>query len=383
MLAEHAAGLRLQSTFKRAGVVELTLSPVTTPKPQADEVVVRVEAAPINPSDLMVLFGPADMSTVRMSGTSAFPVVIADVPPRALDALSKAGRLDQPTGAGNEGAGVVVEAGESGAAQALVGRSVAIFGEPTYSQFRCVKAEECLILPEGIAPSEGASSFVNPLTALGMLETLRAEGHTALVHSAAASNLGQILVKLCQVDGIELVNIVRTREQENLLRSLGALYIVNSSSPSFTNDLTAAIGATGATLAFDATGGGTLAGQILKAMEIALSRKSQRQLTGYGTAFHKQVYIYGGLDPAPTELRLNFGMAWGISGWLLFNFIEEIGPKAARTLKERVASEIRTTFASSYTRTVSLRQALQPEEIAVYGKRATGQKYLINPSKDI
>lgn len=383
MQTEHGAGLRLQSTFKRAGTVELTLSWIETPIPQTDEVVVRVEAAPINPSDLMVLFGPADMSTVRMSGTPAHPVVIADLPPRALAALGGAGRMDQPTGAGNEGAGVVVGAGDSGAAQALIGKTVAIFGEPMYTQFRCVKAEDCLILPKGVAPSEGASSFVNPLTALGMLETLRAEGHTALVHSAAASSLGQILVRLCQVDRIELVNIVRNRDQEHLLRSLGARYIVNSSNPSFANDLTAAVSETGATLAFDATGGGALASQILRSMEIALSRKSKRQLTGYGTTTHKQVYIYGGLDRAPTELRLNFGMAWSLSGWLLFNFIEKIGPQAARTLKERVASEIRTTFSSSYARIVSLREALQPEEIAVYERRTTGQKYLINPNKGI
>lgn len=142
-----------------------------------------------------------------------------------------------------------------------------------------------------------------------------------------------------------------------------------------------AIAATGATLAFDATGGGKLAGQILSCMEAALNRNAA-EYSRYGSTTHKQVYIYGGLDTGPTEFNRNFGMAWGMGGWLLFPFLQKIGPAAAQALKQRVAAQLKTTFASRYAGEVSLAQALQLERIAVYGKRATGAKYLINPNQD-
>jgi NADPH2:quinone reductase len=283
---------------------------------------------------------------------------------------------------GNEGAGVVVEAGSSAAAQALLGKTVAVLGGAMYSQFRCVKAEQCLVLPAGTTAAEGASCFVNPLTALGMVETMRREGHTALVHTAAASNLGQMLNRVCLKDGIGLVNIVRKPEQEALLRASGARHVCNSDSPTFAADLTEALVETGATIAFDAIGGGKLAGQILSAMEAALNRKA-KEYSRYGSTTHKQVYLYGSLDIAPTQVNRNFGMAWGIGGWLLFPFLQRIGAAAAQTLRERVAAELKTTFASAYAGELSLAEALSLAAITQYGPRSTGAKVLINPNKHL
>jgi NADPH2:quinone reductase len=370
-------GLQLRSLVKHSGVLELSLEEVDTPAPKADEVIVRVEASPINPSDLGLLFGGADMSTAKASGTVERPVITAQIPQNMLRAM--AARVDQSLPAGNEGAGVVVAAGESPAAQALLGKVVAILGGAMYAQYRCIKASQCLVLPAGTTPAEGASCFVNPLTALGMVETMRLEGHKALVHTAAASNLGQMLVKICLKDGIPLVNIVRKQEQVEQLKAIGAEHVCNSSAPDFMEQLTEALVATGATIAFDATGGGRLAGQILTCMEAALNRTA-KEFSRYGSTTHKQVYIYGGLDRSPTELNRNFGMAWGIGGWLLTPFLQKIGPQAAQKLRERVAAEIKTTFASHYTKVVSLREALTLEAIAVYGAQATGQKYLVNPN---
>jgi NADPH:quinone reductase len=372
------SGLQLRSTLKQDGVIELSLISVPTPQPGPDEVIVRVEAAPLNPSDMGLLFAGADMSAAKASGTAGRPVVQAPVLPAAMQAL--AGRLEQSLPAGNEGAGLVIEAGDSPAAQALLGKTVAMAGGSMYSQYRCIKAAECLILPAGTTAIEGAACFVNPLTVLGMVETMRLEGHTALVHTAAASNLGQMLIKLCHQDNIGLVNVVRRPEQVEMLKQAGAQYVCDSSAPSFTDDLVEAIAATGATLAFDATGGGKLAGQILTAMEVAATRTAP-VYSRYGSTVHKQVYIYGGLDRGPTEFNRTFGMAWGIGGWLLTPFLQKVGPQAAQVLRERVAAEIKTTFASTYAKEVSLVEALQLQEIAVYAKQATGDKYLINPNK--
>ena len=371
-------GLQLRSTIKREGVVEISLVSVPTPQPRADEVLVRVEASPLNPSDLGLLFGGADPTTAEASGSAERPIVTAKIPPAAMTAMS--GRLEQSLPVGNEGAGVVIQAGDSPAAQSLLGKAVAMFGGGMYSQFRCIKAADCLVLPPGTTAAEGASCFVNPLTALGMVETMRREGHTALVHTAAASNLGQMLNKLCLKDDVGLVNIVRRPEQVELLQRIGARYVCDSSAPRFMDDLVEAIAETGATLAFDAIGGGRLAGQILTAMEMALTRQAPGY-SRYGSTTHKQVYIYGGLDRGPTEFNRTFGMAWGIGGWLLTPFLQKIGADATQALKERVAAEIKTTFASTYTKEISLIEALQPREIAVYAKLATGEKYLINPNK--
>ncbi|MAE95054.1 MAG: NADH oxidase [Deltaproteobacteria bacterium] len=375
-----SSALQMQSLVREDGTLEVSLAEVETPVPGPDEVLVRIEAAPINPSDLGLLFGPADMSTASAGGTAERPVLRAEIPPGLMKAV--AARVGHALPVGNEGAGIVVEAGGSDAAQALLGRTVAILGGSMYSQLRCVPAGFCLPLPEGTAPAEGASCFVNPLTALGMVETMKLEEHSALVHTAAASNLGQMLNKVCLRDGIPLVHIVRKAEHVELLKRLGAKHVCNSSDDGFMNDLTEALVETGATLAFDATGGGRLASQILTCMERAASR-TESGFSRYGSTTHKQVYIYGGLDPQPTELIRNYGIAWGIGGWLLPPFLQRIGPARAQELREQVASEIKTTFASHYTKEVSLAEALQLEAVRAYGQQATGQKYLIDPSKGL
>lgn len=370
-------GLQLRSKIDRNGQLELSLVSVDVPAPASDEILIQIQAAPINPSDIGLLFGAADLRALTASGTAALPVVTAPVPAGAMKAM--AGRLDQSLPVGNEGAGVVVAAGDSPAAQALLGQTVAALGGAMYSQYRCVKVDQCLALPAGTTAAEGASCFVNPLTALGMVETMRREGHKALVHTAAASNLGQMLNRICQKDGIALVNIVRKPDQAALLRSQGATHVCDTSAPDFMESLTQALVDTGATLAFDAIGGGKLAGQILGAMEAAVNRTAS-EYSRYGSNVHKQVYIYGGLDTGPTEVVRNFGMTWGMGGWLLFPFLMKAGPATVQTLKARVAAELKTTFASHYAREVSLAGALSPSEIAVYGQRATGTKVLINPS---
>jgi NADPH2:quinone reductase len=369
--------LQIRSLIRRSGELELSLQEDALVQPAANEVVVRVEAAPINPSDQGLLFGGADLRNARAGGTPARPIVTAPVPEAALKGL--AGRVDQSMRVGNEGAGVVVAAGAS--AQALLGKTVAMVGGAMYSQYRRIDAAQCMALPPGATPAEGASAFINPLTALGMVETMRREGHKALVHTAAASNLGQMLNRICIADGIGLVNIVRRQEQEDMLRALGAKYVCNAASPGFMQDLTDAIAATGATLAFDATGGGKLAGQILNAMEAALNRATPAtEYSRYGSTKHKQVYLYGSLERGPTEFTRGFGMAWGMGGWLLFSYMRKIGAEGEAKLKARVAAELKTTFASRYTRQVSMTEALSLAEIAVYSRQATGEKYLLNPN---
>ena len=372
--------LQLRSLIKSSGELELSLADVPMPVPGAAEVLVRMLAAPMNPSDLGLLFGVADLSTATASGSASRPVITAKVPEKLMKSM--AGRMDESMPVGNEGAGVVVQAGAAPEAQALLGKTVAILGGAMYSQFRCIQATQCLPLPDGTKPADGASCFVNPLTALGMVETMRREGHKAIVHTVGASNLGQMLNRICLQDGIDLVNIVRKPEQETLLRRQGARFICNSSAPTFVDDLTNALVATGATIAFDAIGGGKLAGQLLGCMEAAANRNA-KEYSRYGSTTYKQVYIYGGLDRGATEIVRNFGMTWGMGGWLLFPFLQKIGNAAAQKLRERVVAELTTTFASSYTREVSMAEALTLEAIAVYGKQATGAKFLVNPSMAI
>jgi NADPH:quinone reductase-like Zn-dependent oxidoreductase len=377
-MSDGKTGLQLRSLIKKSGELEISLVDVPTPEPADDEVVVRIEAAPINPSDLGLLVGAADMSTAKASGTKEAPVITAKVPDGAMRAMGA--RLDQSLPVGNEGAGVVIKTGSSDAAKALMGKTVAMIGGAMYAQYRTLKARDCQPLPEGTTAAEGASWFVNPLTALGMTETMRREGHKALVHTAAASNLGQMLNKICIKDGIGLVNIVRSKEQAEILKKIGAKHVVDSSVPSFLDDLTAALVETGATIAFDAIGGGKLAGDILNCMEIAIN-KTAKEYSRYGSSVHKQVYVYGALDIRPIELPRGFGMAWGVGGWLLTPFLQKIGPADIGRLRQRVVSELKTTFASHYTKVVSLQEALDPANIAVYAKRATGEKFLIDPNK--
>ncbi len=366
--------LQMQSTVRSDGHLELAVAEVPQPEPGADEVLIRVEAAPINPSDLGLLLGRADPASAEALADGSG--VRLELPPEA--AAMMAVRTDRPMACGNEGAGVVVAAGESAAAQALLGKTVATWRGAMYSQFKRSRADECLVLHQGTTPAEAASCFVNPLTVLGMVETMRLEGHTALVHTAAASNLGQMLQKVCTAEGIGLVNVVRRAEHVELLRGIGAAHVVNSSLDSFENDLVEALSETGATLAFDATGGGRLGGQILAAMEVAQARAGG-PATPYGTAVHKQVYIYGGLQRGTTVFERAFGMAWGMGGWLLPLFLNRVGPEVAERLRQRVADEIGTTFASSYAKTVSLAEAVSPAAVAAYGRMATGEKYLVDP----
>jgi NADPH:quinone reductase-like Zn-dependent oxidoreductase len=377
-MSDGTSGLQLRSLLKKSGELELSLVEITTPEPGPDEVVVRVEAAPINPSDLGLLIGPADMSTAKVSGTREGPVITAKMPDAAMGAMTA--RLDESMPVGNEGAGVVIKTGSSDAAKALLGKTVSMIGGAMYAQYRCLRVNECMPLPDGTTPAEGASCFVNPLTALGMTETMRREGHKALVHTAAASNLGQMLNKICLKDGIGLVNIVRSKEQADILHKIGAKHVVDSTAPTFIDDLTNALVETGATIAFDAIGGGRLAAQILTCMETAISRTA-KAYNRYGSSVHKQVYVYGGLDPRPMELNRAFGMAWGVGGWLLFAFLMKIGKADGQKLRARVVAELKTTFASHYTQVVSLQETLQLDKIAIYNKRATGEKFLINPHK--
>jgi len=354
--------LQIQSLVTKEGTLELSLATIPVPKPADDEVLVRVEASPINPSDLGLLFGMADMTTAAASGSPDSPVVTAMIP----EGLRKvvAARAGQSLPVGNEGGGVVVEAGTNEEAQALLGKTVGILGGAMYTQYRVVKAKQCLMMHDGVTSAESASCFVNPLTALGMVETMKAEGFTAL----------------CLKDGVDLVNVVRKQEQVDLLKGIGAKYVCNSSSDSFMKDLTDAYAETDAYIAFDATGGGKLAGQLLTAMEAA-AMKSAGDYNRYGSDQFKQVYIYGGLDRSPTTLNRNFGFSWNLGGWLLTPFLQKVGFEEAEKLRQRVADEIKTTFASHYTQEVSLAEALSLDAISVYGQQSTGEKYLINPNK--
>ena len=368
--------IQLTSTISEDNKLTLALQEIDMPQPGADEVVVRIEAAPLNPSDLAVMFSVADMSTAVQSGTDENPVITADVPAAFMPSVKT--RVSKATPVGNEGAGTVVAAGSSDAAQALMGKTVAVIGGGTYRQYLCANVQSCLELKEGTTAKEGASSFVNPLTALAMVETMRAEGHKAIVHAAAASSLGQMLNRICMADGVDLVNIVRKDTQEKLLRDMGAKYVVNSSSETFLADLTAAIVETGATISFDPIGGGKLTSDILNCMEAAITRDVE-EYSVYGSNTFKQAYIYGALNRGPITLVRNFGFSWGVNGFLLFNALGKLGTKTVVKMRQRVAEEITTTFASSYTHEVSLAEVLHLQSIAAYGKQATGEKYLIKP----
>ena len=373
-----ASYAQMLSTVNSNGELRLALAQVDMPTPGPDEVVIKIEATPINPSDLGVMFGWSTTTDASTSGSGKDSVLTAPVSPQGMQIMKA--RIDQSLPVGNEGAGTVVAAGDSELATSLMGKVVAVMGGGMYAEYRCVKANMCLPLLPGNTAKDGASSFINPLTALAMLETMRMEGHTALVHTAAASNLGQMLNRICIADGVELVNIVRKEEQAEILRGLGAKYIVNSSSEDFMSELTNAIHATGATLAFDATGGGTLASNILSAMEAAAAR-TPGAYSIYGSIKHKQVYLYGGLNTSETTLTRGYGMAWGVGGWLLPSFMARVGMKVVMGLQARVAKELTTTFASHYTNEVSLEEALQAETVGNYIAKATGEKFVICPQK--
>ena len=370
----------IRSKVTSEGNIEISIATVAKPIPSDDEVLIRVEAAPINPSDLGLLlsFG-ADLTSINVTGSGDETVTSMKIHPGLMGAMKP--RLDESMQVGNEGSGVIVEAGVN--AKDLIGKTVGLAGGSMYSQYRCVPAASCLVMNDGTSSSEAASSFVNPLTALAFIETMKMENHTAIVHTAAASNLGQMLVKICKADSVSLVNIVRKQEQVDILKNIGAEHICNTSDPDFMETLVTALIATGATLGFDATGGGNggeLPGQILAAMEIA-ANKTAKEYSRYGSDTYKQVYIYGGLDQSPTILKRAFGMSWGLGGWLLTPMIGKIGMERFGQMRQRVAKEITTTFASTYVQEVSFEEMLQPEIIKSYAKQATGKKYLVTPQK--
>ena len=376
-MSEVKKSVRLNSIVQSDGFLKAQLETIDRPSPRADEVVIEVQATPINPSDLGAFFAGADLSKAKTSGTKEMPILTAPINDTALRASKQ--RLDIPVPVGNEGAGVVVATGDSSAAQALMGKTVAALGGGMYTKHRCLPAKACLVLEPGVTPRDGASCFVNPLTALGMVETMRLEGHSALIHTAAASNLGQMLIKLCAAESVPLVNIVRTPGQVDLLRNLGAPFVCNSSNPDFLDTLTEALDSTKATLAFDAVGGGSLASQILTCME-RVAGSNTKPSDRYGSTQHKQVYLYGMLDADETRLDRTYGMAWGIGGWLMPNFLTRIGGDKAQELRQRVSREIKTTFSSQYTQEISLAEALNSDIARRYLEKSTGEKFLINPS---
>ena len=371
-------GLQLRSLIKPEGELELSLAEVDLPTPGPGDVIIKVEATPINPSDLGLLIGAGDIRTAVQSGTADRPVITAKVPEAGLRAMKA--RIGQSLGVGNEGAGTVVAAGESEAAQALLGKRVTGLGGEFYSEYRMLNVGQVMELPEGATAEQGASCYVNPLTALSFVETMREMGHESLVHTAAASNLGQMLNKICIKDGVPLVNIVRKEEQAEILRDIGAKHIVNSTSPTFMEDLIAALMETGATLGFDAIGGGPLAGQLLIAMEAAASRK-MKEYSRYGSGQQTQVFIYGRLDMSPTQVPPGVGFAWNLSGYLLTPFLQKAGKEVRARMYKRVMDELTTTFASHYTERISLAEALNLETLKAYDAKATGEKYLITPNR--
>ena len=370
----------IRSMVTSDGNIEISIAKVEMPKPGDDEVLIEVHAAPINPSDLGLLLSfAADLSTINVSGSGDETVTSMKIHPALMGAMKP--RIDESMPVGNEGSGIVIDAGAN--AKELIGKTVGLAGGSMYSQYRCVPAANCLVMEEGTSPAEAASSFVNPLTALAFIETMKMENHTAIVHTAAASNLGQMLVKICKNDDIPLVNIVRKQEQVDILKDIGAELVCNTSDSNFMESLVSALVTTGATLGFDATGGGNggeLPGQILAAMEVA-ANKTAKEYSRYGSDTYKQVYIYGGLDQSPTILKRSYGMSWGLGGWLLTPMIGRIGMEKFQAMRARVAKEIKTTFASSYANEISFEEMLQPEIIKSYAKQATGQKYLVNPQK--
>ncbi|MET3710702.1 NADPH:quinone reductase-like Zn-dependent oxidoreductase [Sphingomonas trueperi] len=366
-------GRELRSTLSEDGTLRLSLEQATYGEPAADEVIVRIEAAPINPSDLGLLLGPAQVDTLRQEGDA----LLFEVQKGRLGSMKA--RLGQSMPVGNEGAGTVVAAGAEAAA--LMGKRVAAVGGAMFADYRVLKARDVVELPEGTAAADGAAIFVNPLTALGFVETMRRDGHSGIVHTAAASNLGQMLQKICLADGVPLVNIVRSEEQAAILRDIGATHVVNSRDEDFRGRLTDAVAETGATVAFDAIGGGTLGSDILQAMEAAAVRK-MTEYSRYGSEQFKQLYIYGALDMAPTTLnRLAFGFQWSVSGWLLTPFLRRAGMATLGAMRQRILAELTTTFASRYTRTIGLAETLQPDVLRAYERKATGEKFLIDPGR--
>lgn len=364
-------GKQLTTQLDADGTLTVQLNDKTWEAPQGTQVLIRVEATPINPSDLGLLFASADMENAAYSPGK----VVAKMPDNATRAMKARHGLAMP--AGNEAAGVVVAAGDDPAAQTLMGKRIACVPGTAYADYALCDASMAFAVDDGVSAEQAASSFVNPMTALGFTETMKMEGFTGIVHAAAASNLGQMLVKICQQDGIPLVNIVRSAEQVKILKDLGATHVLNMTDADFMAQLTDAIAETKAMIGFDPIGGGTLAGQILTAMEAAASRGMA--FSRYGSSSPKKVYIYGALDLGPTILNRAFGLTWDLGGWLLTPFMMKAGMEVVGRMRARVMRDLTTTFASHYKAQVSLEGMLTREAIAEYNARRTGEKYLVVP----
>ncbi len=367
---------QLFSTVTDDGRLVLSVEPLEVPAPADDEVVVAMQAVPINPSDLGLLTGPADLSTARRETVAGHPAFVADLAAAARRMV--ASRVGKKLSVGNEGAGTVVAAGS--AARALLGRVVTVVGGSMLRTHRVMKAKRVVALPEGAAPAEGASLFVNPMTAQAFLETMEREGHSAIVHTAAASNLGQMLAKLCLARDVPLVAIVRSEAQRDLLTGIGLTHVLDSTADGFFSSLIDALAETGATLAFDAISGGRLVNDILVAMEQAQAKRGV-QFTVYGSGVHKQVYVYGRLDLGPMNLTAGMGMQWGVGGWLLTPELAKVGPERTMAMRKFAVEERNGVFASHYTRTIGLEEMLEPDVVRAYDRKATGEKFLVDPSR--
>ncbi len=365
------SGQQILTTLDADGTLTVACVPLALPAPTGTQVLVKVEAAPINPSDLGLLFGPADMA-----GASYAPgKVVARMPEAATRAMKA--RHGQAMPVGNECAGMVIAAGEAPAAQALLGQRIACVPGGGFATHAMADARMAMVLGPQHSAEQGASSFVNPMTALGFVETMKRDGYTGIVHAAAASNLGQMLVKICAADGVPLVNVVRSAAQVDLLKGLGAAHVLDSTAPDFMDRLINAIAETKAMLGFDPTGGGMMASTMLTAMEAAASRGAA--YSRYGSSTAKKVCIYGALDTGPTVLNRSFGLTWDLSGWLLTPFLASAGMEVAGRMRARVSAELTTTFASHYQARVSLTGMLTKDAVAAYNARRTGEKYLVVP----
>lgn len=368
-------GRQILSTLTADGAITAEIVPFTLPTPTGNQVVVRVEAAPINPSDLSMLFGPADIEQGEYSPGK----VVARMAPN-FAAMMRA-RHGLPLPMGVECAGTVIAAGDGAAAQAILGKRVSCVTRTAFATHAMTEAPMTIALPDDVTAAQGASTFVNPMTALGFVETMRRDGFSGIVHTAAASNLGRMLIRICAADGVPLVNIVRKPDQVALLRGLGAEHVLDSTAPDFQERLTDAIAATGAMAGFDAIGGGTMSSQILAAMErAALRANTDQAFTLYGSNVPKKVYIYGALDLGPTILDRSLDFRWQLAAWLLPPFLASCEPEVARRLRARVLAELKTTFASHYEAQIDLDAMLSREAVLAYNARRSGEKYLLVPN---
>ncbi|WJY18884.1 zinc-binding dehydrogenase [Alteriqipengyuania flavescens] len=365
-------GKQLFTTLESDGTLTVEIAEATFPDPTGNQVLVKMEAAPINPSDLAILTGAADFENAEYS-----PGKVVAKMPEPFNTGSKA-RHGQRLPAGNEGAGTVVAAGDGEMAQGLMGQRVACVPGSAFSQYAIADAAMCLPLGDHSAEA-GASSFVNPMTALGFVENAKMDGQKAILHTVGASNLGQMLNRICQEDGIALVNIVRKADQADLLKSQGAEHVVNSSDEDFMDKLRSAVEATGAFYGFDPIGGGQMVDHCFKAMEqVAVAQMSE--YSRYGSNQAKRMFIYGRLDFGPTVLTPAYGFGWTLSGWLLTPFLQNAGMETVMRMRKRVLDNLTTTFASNYKEKVDLEGMLTKDAILDYRQMKTGEKYLVTPN---